>query len=274
MVRFTFAGTLMVLLSLDANADSCAPITQSFAETYEQADYIVLGLVTGCQDVQHKGNTTGSAGQTCSITTSEILKDSPRRPVRLGARSHRCLSTLQPGQSYLLFMDENGQRLPGDSLVNRPLTENKSRVPIYLSILRSYIAGDLTELAEPWFVTSFQQSCVVQHQVGMMNLQISYNLQSPFPEPTWTKSRRDGVVMYTSELPGTVEPSQRFLTVRVYDVEPGGSDELYLAVVLNGLDHRMPMDVTLTVGRQNWLLNRMEVLYPHRTPNHNRLIAR
>ena len=67
--------------------------------------------------------------------------------------------------------------------------------------------------------------------------------------------------MYTSELPGTVEPSQRFLTVRVYDVEPGGSDELYLAVVLNGLDHRMPMDVTLTVGRQNWLLNRMEVLY-------------
>lgn len=246
-----------------SHALTCAPGHFTLSEAYDEADSIIVGLITECkEEVSREAWVSG--GSDCSFTSLEILKESvPARDYNGVTSSAACGLSLQVGGQYLLFL--NGQNQPmhfsaplrGD----RPMAR---RANDYLRILRDFRNGAVSDLAEPWLFGEFSSYCTVRHRVGGNN--ISFRRATPGtpqqPTPDWTQETIGGKKVYRAIVPtydaDSRSPSGEAEVVVFGEIPENSNDALTLTVSFPESSPAPVREATLAVGDRTWSLNRME----------------
>lgn len=263
--RPVWATLITSLLSSAAGAHalSCKPRSFTLAEAYEQADSIIVGQVTECeQETSTDRWTEGGSG--CAFDSLEVLKESASpRDYRGVASSAACGLALHVGHQYLLFLDSNNQPLP----FSATLMETRRSAQFvqldreYLRVLREYRDGAVDDLSEPWVLADSETSCSISHVIDEHRVVFGREKADGSISPTWTREFIDGKTIVKGEAKSggkdSAAPLRDFEVVIVGMPEyPDGA--LTLDIVFDERQPAAERRASITVGDQTWSLFRTE----------------
>lgn len=255
-------GVVLLMLPIAAGALSCAMPVNTLAEAYDEADSIIIGLVTDCAEPVSSDPWTGG-GAGCSFDTLEVLKAAvPARDYRGTADSEACGLSLQVGNQYLLFLDEDNRPLPFSTGLNGD--SNRAALPReQVRILRQFRDGAVADLSDPWIFYEQDGTCTISHAVG--GYQIAFSQRKVAAEPSGNDFTRDvvdgktvltGKAVVTGEMPHGDQPDVTI--VMPADTPEFPLDGLMLDVAF--LEPPVPeRRAVLTAGSATWPLYRMEI---------------
>lgn len=256
---FVFFGTPPITLAL-----SCGTRLFTLSEAYEEADSIVVGLITECKE-EISSDPWAHGGSDCSFISLEVLKESmPARDYSGVTSSSGCGLSLHVGAQYLLFLDSKNQpmhysaALSGDQYPAQLSSH-------YLRIIRDYKNGAIDDLAEPWMLRELEGACSLSHRVG--GNQITFTRRQadspPQPKPDWTQETINGKTVHRSSVPlSSADSTSPFgvADIVAYGDIPDYPDDVLMMNV--DVPERSPSPVrqaTLSVGARTWSLNRVEI---------------
>jgi len=256
---FVFFGTPPTTHAL-----SCAPRLFTLSEAYEEADSIVVGLISECKE-EISSDPWAHGGSDCSFSSLEVLKESmPARDYRGAASSSGCGLSLHVGNQYLLFLDSKNQPLHFSAALSGDQYPAQLSSH-YLRIIRDFRNGTIDDLAEPWMLRDFEGACSLSHRVG--GHQITFTRRKadapPQPKPDWTQETIDGKTVHKSRVPlSSADSTSPFgvADIVAYDDIPEYPDDVLVMNVESPENSPSPVrQATLSVGARTWSLNRVEI---------------
>jgi len=255
--RTCTVSTLVLALSLyssNAQALSCPARVFTLADAYEEADGIIIGIVTACEQAQSTDMWVGG-GTGCSFSTLEVLKDSnPTRDYGGVANSAACGLALQVGHQYLMFLDSDNRPLWYSEQLGRGGWAD-ARVNQRIAILRDFRNGIAADLSEPWvFQKSIVGACTLYHSFRGNQLSFSRRPDDavPLEEVDWASIMADGKPVFGPE-------QIREIKRQVEERPEGWSDnELVLNIQFAEGWPRAARDASIRVGNRVWQLERRE----------------
>lgn len=254
------AIALISALTFDARALSCAQQTFTLNEAYAAAHSIIIGMVTECLEPVSSDPWAGG-GADCSFDTLEVLKASkPARDYRGVASSAACGLSLQVGNQYLLFLDDQNRPLQysaglgGEHYTSRMASN-------HVRILREFRDGVVSDLSDPWISMEHEGNCMLSHTVGGLRISFSQRKAGAPPLPVdWTRETIDGKTVIRSK-PGSAGADPRapdWQVVLPGDVPEFSPDAQMLGVSFQDVRPAPERQATLTVGSRSWTLFRQE----------------
>ncbi len=246
---------VLVLLPVNTYALSCQGRLFTLEEAYEAADSIIVGLVTGCEE-EVSSDPWAHGGANCAFVSLEVLKESvPARDYRGVASSSGCGLSLQVGNQYLLFLDDENR--PMDFSAGLISDDHLAQLSnSYVRILRDFRNGVGADLSEPWMFRELEGTCVLLHGVRGNQISFSRNKADAAEQikQNWARETVDGKAVYRS----TVDTVGAMEVVVTGDLPtyPDGAQMLSVS-----LPERSPVplrNARLSVGTQSWSLYRVE----------------
>ena len=251
---FSILVLALILYSASAQALSCPSRVFTLADAYEEADGIIIGIVTACEEAQSTDMWVGG-GAGCSFSTLEVLKESnPTRDYGGVADSAACGLALQVGHQYLMFLDSNNQPLWYSEQLGRGGWAD-ARVNQRIAILRDFRGGIAADLSEPWvFQKSIVGACTLSH--GFRGNDLSFTRRPddavPLEEVDWGSIMADGKPVFG---PAQIREIRR----QVEERPEGWSDnELVMNIRFAEGWPRAARDASIRVGNRVWQLERQE----------------
>ena len=244
----------LCLYSTSAYALSCAARVFTLADAYEEADSIIVGIVTACEQAQSTDVWVGG-GSGCSFATLEVLKDSSTTRDYGGiANSAACGLALQVGHQYLLFLDSENQPL----WYSEPLGQSEwadARVNQRIGILRDFRNGVTADLSEPWvFHKSIIGACTLSH--SFRGNQLSFTRRPvdavPLEEVDWAGITVDGRPVFGPEQIADIKRQ-----IAESPEEAQGND-LALTIRFQESWPRAARNASVRIGNRSWPLERHE----------------
>ncbi len=246
-----------------AAASDCGYPRFTLEVDYQRADSIVVATVSGCPDSQLPVNDE-CPDQLYSLNVIEVLKDSvPSRNhggVIQGIRNMGCGMYIRVGQSYVLFLDENGDPSPGAS---GNLSGDDSSIistEQRLQILRQYQDGLIDDLSEPWRFNDSGRSCHINHSFkgGDLSFAFGYVDDEYYRSHKLERSVGSGgeIRMDTSPLVPEEESFHGEM------IGPNfGRDAIVLSVSLENSVTAVRGSVSIRVGSRVWPLQRRTIVF-------------
>lgn len=247
--------------SSSAIATSCAGVSSTLQEDYDQAESIILAQVSGCAD-QSLPQNNSCPNQLYSFTTLEVLKDSvPSRDHDndlQGADMSGCGMYFGVGRNYLLFFDENGN-------LNHNASGylNGADVRVYstndrLDIIRQYRDGLIPDLSEPWKFMDTGLNCTISHRFkgGAMTLSFYYASKDYGPMTMDISYGPDGEIQYD---PKPYPPGREPPKVEIIGPE-FERDSVMIDVSLENPEQFVEGSTSIKIGQQSWPLQRTTVV--------------
>ena len=255
-------GALLLMLPIAAGALSCAMPVHTLGEAYDAADSIIIGLVTECvEPVSSDPWANGGAG--CSFDSLEVLKAAnPARDYRGTADSHGCGLSLQVGNQYLLFLDEENRPLRYSAGLNSD--RGLGTMPReHVRILRQFRDGAISDLSDPWYFWEHEGTCTISHRAGAHTITFTKLRDGALPSASdFSREIVDGNIVLKGKAVGSGETLQRpepdVTIVMPTDTPENPFDVLMLNVMLAEPAPDPERRVVLTVGSATWPLHRME----------------
>jgi len=245
---FSIPVSALLLFSASVHARTCEPRHFTLADAYEEADSIVVGIVTECERV---GGT-----DRCAFATLEVLKDStPTRDYAGFAESPGCGLGLYVGQQYLLFLNRDNEPLR----YSEPLSIEgwaATQVNERLRILRDFRNGVTADVSGPWFFhKSFFGSCMLIHGVRGNQMEFTRRPEGavPLEDLDWSQVTIDG--RSAAFTPEQVRVFERMVEDN-REVLQGNSQ--MLAVDFVESQSETPRDASIKVGNRSWPLQQRE----------------
>ncbi len=244
----------LILYSANAQALSCPARIFTLADAYEEADSIIVGIVTACEQAQRTDMWVGG-GAGCSFATLEVLKDSnPTRDYGGVASSAACGLSLQVGRQYLMFLNSDNQPLWYSEQFGRGEWAD-ARMKQRMGILRDFRNGVAADLSEPWvFQKSIVGACTLHH--SFRGNQLSFTRRPddavPLEEVDWGSIMADGQPVFG---PGQIREIRRQVDERP---EGWADNELVMNVQFAEGWPRAARDASIRVGNRVWQLERRE----------------
>lgn len=256
----------LLLSAVRAHALSCAPRLFTLAEAYEEADSIIVGQVTQCeQETSSDEWTEGGSG--CAFDSLEVLKESTSaRDYRGVANSQACGLALYVGHQYLLFLDRENQPLHFSATLTAPPGRSirfTQREKDYLRVLREFRDGALGDLSEPWSFNESETSCTIGQDVS--GHKVVFGRQKPpsstGPSQTWTREIVDGNTI----IKGRVQPGGpdsgapvREVEVVIIGIPEYPPEALTLGISFRERQPSAMRKATISVNDKTWSLHRAE----------------
>jgi len=269
-IRQAFASTISVvvlfMLPTNAYALSCAPRLFTLSEAYEEADSIIVGLVTECKQEVSSDPWAGGGGD-CSFDSLEVLKESiPAHDYRGVASSSGCGLSLRVGNQYLLFLDSENRpmRFSATLTGERNLTQLSSS---YVRILRNFRDGVVRDLSEPWIFGEYEGTCFLSHNVDGNQIRFSRRKANApeIPNQDFTRETVNGktILRSTTSSAGanSTSPVGNVESVVAGDFPEYPVDGPMLSVLFLEMPPAPARQATVTVGTQSWPLYRMETTF-------------
>lgn len=259
--RFLLLLLTSISCAQTAFATSCAGVSSTLQEDYDNADSIILAQVSGCADRALPQNGT-CPDQRYSFTTLEVLKDSiPSRDHDedlQGADMMGCGMHFAVGKDYLLFFNQDGTLnhsasgyLSGDD--PRIYTANDR-----LNIIRQFRDGLVPDLSEPWKFMDTGLNCIINHlfKGGSLSFSFYYAKNDYGPMSMDVSKGPNGEVQYDPKpYPPGREPPK---------VERIGPDfernDVVFAVSLKDPERIVEGSISINIGQRSWPLQRMTVV--------------
>lgn len=259
----TISIVVLFLLPINAHALSCASRLFTLGEAYEEADSIIVGLVTECEE-EISSEPWANGGSGCAFVSLEVLKESIRAHDYRGiASSSGCGLSLRVGNQYLLFLDSENRpmRFSATLTGERNLTQISSR---YVRILRDFRDGVIRDLSEPWISGEYEGGCFLSHSVGGHQIRFSRRKANApeLPNQDWTRESVNGKTILRSSANSTgansTSPVGNVESVVAGDFPEYPVDAQMLSVSYLEMPPAPARQVTVTVGTQSWPLYRIE----------------
>lgn len=259
----TISIVVLFLLPINAYALSCASRLFTLGEAYEEADSIIVGLVTECEEeISREPWANGGSG--CAFVSLEVLKESIRAHDYRGiASSSGCGLSLRVGNQYLLFLDSENRpmRFSATLTGERNLTQLSSS---YVRILRDFRDGVVRDLSEPWIFGKYEGNCFLSHSVGGHQIRFSRRRadSSELPNQDWTRETADGKTIYRGRTrsvgANSTSPLLDIEVVLVGDIPDYPIDTQMLTISFREQAPAPVRQATITVGTRSWPLYRVE----------------
>ena len=244
----------LILFSTSVHASSCRARIFTLAEAYEEADGIIVGIVTACEEEQSTDMWVGG-GSGCAFATLEVLKDStPTRDYGGVANSAACGLSLKVGHQYLMFLNNENQPLWYSEQFGRSEWADV-RMNQQIGILRDFRNGVAADLAEPWVVhKSVIGACTLYHSFRGNHLSFTRRPDDavPLEEVDWGNIMADGKPAFS--------PAQIREIKRQIDESPEKwpDKDLVLTIQFAEVWPRAARDADIRVGNRSWRLERRE----------------
>ncbi|MEM7612099.1 MAG: hypothetical protein AAF270_10490 [Pseudomonadota bacterium] len=263
-MRLSSAQTMqllaLALMPSVASAFTCAAEPYTLREAYEDADSIIIGVVTECaQPISGAPHTGGGAG--CIFTGVEVLKGVvPARDYRGRADSAACGLAYEVGKQYLLFLDQDNQPLP----YSAPMEGEHYRATQatdYARVLRDYRASRVDGLDEPWQLDQSSGVCTVSMMEKRYRISVT---EMPTFEPAieWTRESRGKQTIYTAMVPVlNSQPGSPTNEIRVsaFGVVPTFEDgAIAINVTLPDAQSKNLRVASVEINGKSWPLHRIE----------------
>ena len=270
-------GALLLMLPIAAGALSCAMPVHTLGEAYDAADSIIIGLVTECvEPVSSDPWANGGAG--CSFDSLEVLKAAnPARDYRGTADSHGCGLSLQVGNQYLLFLDEENRPLHYSAGLNGAAA--LAAMPReHVRILRQFRDGAISDLSDPWVFREDEATCTISHSVRGNALTFSkQKVGAPPSTSDYSRDMVDGKVVLKGKAVGSGESLQRpqpdVTIVMPADAPEIPFDALMLNVMLLEPAPVPERRTVLTIGSESWPLYLVETSISFGGDRAHRIVA-
>ena len=262
----TISIVVLFLLPINAHTLSCASRLFTLGEAYEEADSIIVGLVTECEE-EISSEPYANGGSGCAFDSLEVLKESIRAPDYRGiASSSGCGLSLRVGNQYLLFLDSENRpmRFSATLTGERNLTQISSS---YVRILRDFRDGVVRDLSEPWIFGEYEGTCFLSHNVGGNQIKFSRRKANApeLPNQDWTRESANGKTILRSSAysagANSTSPVGNVESVVAGDFPEYPVDGPMLSVLFLEMPPAPARQATVTVGTQSWPLYRMETTF-------------
>lgn len=249
----------VALFTLKANALSCNSYTFKLGEAYEEADSIIVGVITACREAE-SSEAWVSGDVDCSFDSVEVLKESTTaRDYRGTATSSGCGLSLKSGDQYLLFLDgDNSPMYASAALSGEHASTSLARE--HVRILRAFRDGQVADLADPWMLHEGDDMCRLTHVVD--NTVITFaQLKIGAPTPPLvglTREIVDGKTVFRTQPGGaSMPPDMEYIFSG--DIHEYPEDVPAMSVSFNQRDGAAERSASVRVGDQTWPLLRRKM---------------
>ncbi len=248
---FSIPVSALLLFFATVHAGSCEPGDFTLADAYEEADSIIVGVVTACERVDSAGRSP-DGGDRCAFSTLEVLKDAnPARDYAGFAESAGCGLRLQVGQQYLLFLNGGNEPLR----YSEPIGTGDwiaIQVNARIAILRDFRNGVTADISEPWFFyKSFFDTCMLLHRVRGNQLDFTRRPESArrLEEFDWSRVMIEG-----RSVAFTPEQVRMFKSMVEYGRDMFEGNPQTLAVGFVESPPWIQRSAAISVGSRSWSL--------------------
>jgi len=260
------AFTALAICPAAVSATSCMGDRSTLAERYAAANAIVVAQANSCRGPA-LADGSRCPGEEYQFSILEVLKDTePSRDLSgtfKGDDFTGCGPVFRLGQSYLLFLDDEGQPLHRfDGYLDDEYARSGS-VKESVRILREYRDNIVDDLSGPWSFSDSGLSCDIRHRFRGASISFSFQYTNQeFRDETLIGVEGSGPrgealfeVKNTSNWPSRDEID----TIFEYDGPDFERESVFAHVVVENRKNASDGFVTVAVRQHGWRLSPMTV---------------
>jgi hypothetical protein len=236
------------------------------AERYASANAIVVAQANSCPGTA-LADGSRCPGEEYQFSILEVLKDSGSARdfsgTFRGGNAMGCGLIFRLGQSYLLFLDDEGQPLHSTSGYLGDEYSRSASVKESLHILREYRDNIIDDLSGPWAFSDTGLSCEIRHRFSGASISFSFDYRL---EEFWDDvlvlregSGPRGESLYRVDNDIYKRSRGEIIHEFDYDGPDFEPESIVFRVIINNRKDASDGFITVAVGKQSWRLNPMTV---------------